>query len=163
MMGNITYTLQRAANPTTAEQAAYDRITAAMNTALMHYNCYTNITKALSVSYVPSVATADGNTNGSIRFGSTASMNFVTAMHETAHTLGVGAPQFDAMIVNGVFTGPAATAQLREITGNPADEVHGDNQHFWPYGLNYESEYMSISDAINHCKMVVAIRRDIGF
>ena len=163
MMGNLTYTLQRAANPTTAEQAAYDGITAAMNTALMHYNCYTNITKVLSVSYVPSVATADGNTNGSIRFGSMASMNFVTAMHETSHTLGVGAPAFDALIVNGVFTGAAATAQLREITGDPAEEVHGDSQHFWPYGLNYESEYMSIADAINHCKMVVAIRRDIGF
>ena len=162
MNGHITYTLQRSANPTAAEQQAYDRITAAMDTALTHYNCYTNITKALSVSYVPSVATADGSTNGSIRFGSTASMNFVTAMHETSHTLGVGAPAYDALIMNGIFTGVAATAQLREIDGDPAAQVHGDTNHFWPYGLNYETEYRSITDAINHCKMVVAIRRDIG-
>jgi hypothetical protein len=161
--GNITYTLTRAATPTADESAAYTRITAAMDEAVAYYNCLTSITKSLSVTYVPSVQTADGNVNGSIRFGSTDSMNYITAMHEISHTVGIGSAQFDALVVGGVFTGTTATAQLREITGNAQDVVHGDTQHFWPYGLNYTSEFMSVADLVDHCKMVVAIRKDIGF
>jgi hypothetical protein len=160
--GNITYTLAESANPTAQEQMAYDRITAAMDRALEYYNCYTDISRALNISYVPSVPTADGNPNGSIRFGSTASMNYITAMHETSHVLGVGDNAYDRLIVDGVFTGPAATAEIRAITGDPTAEIHGDNQHFWPYGLNYESEVMSEADLLNHMRIVVAIREDIG-
>ena len=160
--GHITYTLTKNANPTATEQTAYDRITEAMDRALSYYNCYTDITRALSITYVPSVQTADGNPNGSIRFGSMDSMNYITAMHETSHVLGVGDSAFDALIVDGVFTGAAATAELREITGDPEAEVHGDNQHFWPYGLNYTSEVMSEADLLNHMRMVLAIRMDLG-
>ncbi|MGK4002441.1 hypothetical protein WMF31_07450 [Sorangium sp. So ce1036] len=162
-MGRITYTLARAPAPTAEQQSAYDRITSAMDEALSYYNCHANIEKRLSVSYVPSVATADGNVNGSIRFGSDASMNYITAMHEIGHTLGVGSREFGALVRDGIFTGPKATSQLRAITGNPEDVVHADAQHFWPYGLNYTSEVESTADLVNHCKMVVAIREDIGF
>ncbi|AUX25433.1 uncharacterized protein SOCEGT47_059800 [Sorangium cellulosum] len=162
-MGRITYTLARAPAPTAEQQSAYDRITSAMDEALSYYNCHTNIEKRLSVSYVPSVATADGNVNGSIRFGSDASMNYITAMHEIGHTLGVGSREFGALVRDGIFTGPKATSQLRAITGNPEDVVHADAQHFWPYGLNYTSEVKSTADLVNHCKIVVAIREDIGF
>jgi hypothetical protein len=89
-------------------------------------------------------------------------MNYITAMHETSHVLGIGSNEWDAMIENGIFTGPVATAELRDITGNPEDEVHGDDQHFWPYGLNYTSEVMGESDLLNHLRMVVAIREDLG-
>ena len=142
---------------------AYDRITAAMDRALEYYNCHTNISRALSVSYVPSVQTADGNPNGNIRFGSMDSMNYITAMHETSHVLGVGDNAYDRLIVDGVFTGPAATAEIRAITGDPTAEIHGDNQHFWPYGLNYVSEVMSEADLLNNMRIVVAIREDLGF
>lgn len=162
-MGRITYTLARAPSPTAEQQDAYDRITRAMDEALSYYNCHTSIEKSLSVSYVPSVPTADGNVNGSIRFGSFASMNYITAMHEISHTLGVGSREFGALVKDGIFTGPKATSQLRAITGNPEDVVHADAQHFWPYGLNYTSEVKSTADLVNHCKMVVAIREDIGF
>jgi hypothetical protein len=160
--GDISYTLAQNANPTAQEQMAYERITAAMDRGLEYYNCYTNISRTLSVSYVPSVPTADGNPNGNIRFGSMDSMNYITAMHETSHVLGVGDNAFDALIVDGVFTGPAATAELREITGDTAAELHGDNQHFWPYGLNYVSEVMSEADLLNHMRIVVRIREDMG-
>jgi hypothetical protein len=160
--GNITYTLARNANPSAQEQMAYDRITTAMDRALEYYNCHTNISRTLNVSYVPSVQTADGNPNGNIRYGSMDSMNYITAMHETSHVLGVGDSAYDALIVDGVFTGPAATAEIREITGDPSAEVHGDNQHFWPYGLNYVSEVMSETDLLNHMRIVVAIREDLG-
>ena len=161
--GNIRYSLNRASNPTAEEQAAYDLIVAAMDGALERYNCYANFDKQLSVSFEPMVATADGNPNGSIRFGSTDSMNYITAMHEISHTLGIGDNNWDAMMVNGIFPGVEATAQLRAITGIPDDQVHGDNQHFWPYGLNYTSEVMSEQDLISHCLMVTAICKDLGY
>jgi hypothetical protein len=161
--GHVSYTLTKSANPTAAEADAYARITVAMDAAIANYNCYTSLTKATTVTYNTSVETADGNVNGSIRFGaSTTYMTMPTSMHEIAHTLGVGSSQFAALISNGIFTGSTATSQLREITGNPADQVHGDGVHFWPYGLNYDSEYHGLDDAISHCKMVTAIRKDIG-
>ncbi|MDC0677326.1 hypothetical protein [Sorangium atrum] len=161
--GGITYTLAKVASPTAEEQSAYDKITSAMDEALSYYNCHTSIEKRLSVSYVPSVATADGNVNGSIRFGATSSMNYITAMHEIGHTVGVGSREFGALVVDGVFRGEAATRQLRAITGNESDVVHADTQHFWPYGLNYTTEVKTTDDLVNHCKIVVAIREDIGF
>ena len=161
--GGITYTLATVPAPTAEQQSAYDKITSAMDEALSYYNCHTSIEKHLSVSYVPSVATADGNVNGSIRFGATSSMNYITAMHEIGHTVGVGSFEFGALVVDGVFTGEAATRQLRAITGNGSDVVHADTQHFWPYGLNYTTEVKTTDDLVNHCKMVVAIREDIAF
>ena len=161
--GNITYTLAQSANPTPTEQEAYALITAAMDEALEYYNCYTNIERTLNVSYNSGVQTADGNPNGSIRFGQKPYMNHITAMHEISHVVGVGDSKWDSMIQNGIFPGPTATAELRAITGNPEDQVHGDMQHFWPYGLNQTSEVKSEQDLLNHCRMVMAIRADLGF
>ncbi|WP_437954665.1 hypothetical protein WME76_24175 [Sorangium sp. So ce119] len=161
-MGGITYTLATVPTPTAEQQSAYDMITSAMDEALSYYNCHTSIEKSLRVSYEPSVATADGNVNGSIRFGAPSSMNHITAMHEIGHTVGVGSREFGALVVDGIFTGPEATRQLRAITGNDADVVHADTQHFWPYGLNYTSEVKTTDDLVNHCKIVAAIREDIG-
>jgi hypothetical protein len=161
--GHVSYTLAKSASPTVAEQAAYDKITPAMDTAIRFYNCYTNINKALNVSYNSSVATADGNINGSIRFGSTASMNHVTAMHEVSHTIGIGtASNWGTFVVNGKFTGTNANAQLLAIPNRLDDTIGADNQHFWPYGLNYESEGQHDSDLVGHCQMVMAIRKDLG-
>lgn len=161
--GHVTYTLSRAANPTAAQTDAYNRITAAMDQAVAMYNCYTPITKALNVSYNPSVATADGNINGSIRFGATSTMQRITAMHEIGHTVGVGTySAWSSKLSGGIWTGTNATNQLRAITGDSTAVVHGDSMHFWPYGLNYTSEVKSDADLIAHCKIVVALRKDMG-
>jgi hypothetical protein len=161
--GHVSYTLTKSASPTADEQEAYDLITEAMDEAVEYYNCYTNITKATTVTYVPSVDTADGNSNGSIRFGGREYMEYITAMHEIAHTVGIGtASQWASHVVNGIFDGAQATAKLRELTGIADDQVHADSQHFWPYGLNYTSEVKSEADVINHCYIVVAIRADMG-
>jgi len=160
--GNVTYTLARASNPTADQQEAYGLITAAMDTAVKNYNCYTNLSRQLQVSYNPGVATADGNTNGAIRFGSRASMHHVTAMHEIGHVFGVGFSQFKALVQNGVFTGPITTAKVREISGNPAEQIKTDGTHFWPHGLNYVSEGRTQQDLINHCLIVQAIVADLG-
>jgi hypothetical protein len=161
--GRITYRLDRAPAPTPAQQNAYNLITTAMNQALAVYNCHTDIAKTLTVSYVPSVATADANDNGTIRFGATSSMQRITAMHEIGHTMGVGTVSaWSARLSGGVWTGGNANAVLRAITGDPNAAVHGDAAHFWPYGLNYTSEVTSEADLVNHCKVVMGLRRDMG-
>lgn len=160
--GNVTYTLARSANPNADEQEAYGLITTAMDTAVKNYNCYTNLSRQLQVSYNPGVATADGNTNGAIRFGSRASMHHVTAMHEIAHTFGVGFAKFKSLIQNGVFTGQLTTAKAREISGDPSVQIKSDGTHFWPYGLNYVSEGRTQQDLIDHCRIVQAIVQDLA-
>ncbi|HEY9063062.1 MAG TPA: dockerin type I domain-containing protein [Pseudobacteroides sp.] len=162
--GKVTYILIKVSSPTADQLSAYQAITAAMDKAVSYYNQYTNITLNLKVYYEPTVATADANFNGTIRFGKKEYMNHITAMHEIAHTTGVGTTsQYRALIVNGNFTGTNATNQLRAISGNQQDVLHGDSQHFWPYGLNYTSEVKSENDLINHCKIVNAMRKDMGF
>ncbi|HEX2670891.1 MAG TPA: hypothetical protein VHM25_08465 [Polyangiaceae bacterium] len=166
--GHITYTLAKSSSPTATEQTAYDKIKTAMDKAISYYDCYTSITKSLSVSYVPSVETADGNINGSIRFGSnTTYMDYRSAMHEIGHTVGIGqASNWSSFIANGLFTGEHAAAQLNAINATLSKplytELHADTQHFWPYGLNQQSEVKSEADLIFHCQMVVAIRQDLG-
>jgi len=166
--GHITYTLAKSASPTATEQAAYDKIKVAMDKAITYYDCYTSITKSLNVSYVPSVETADGNINGSIRFGSnTTYMDYRSAMHEIAHTVGIGqASNWGSFLANGLFTGTHAAAQLNAINATLTKplypEVHADTQHFWPYGINQQSEVKGEADLIAHCQMVVAIREDLG-
>jgi len=161
--GHVVYTLAKSAAPTGAEQSAYDAITCAMDGAVAYYNCNTTITKQLNVSFVPSVPTADGNINGSIRFGGTQYMECATAMHETAHAVGIGTDaNWPTYSVGGLFTGPIAIAQLHAIPGHETDTLHSDTQHFWPFGLNQASEAMSPADLVDHCLMVTAIRKDLG-
>ncbi len=161
--GHVTYTLAKSASPTADEQSAYTAITCAMDGAVAYYNCNTAITKQLNVSYVPSVPTADGNINGSIRFGGTQYMECATAMHETAHAVGIGtASNWGTYSVGGVFLGASAIAQLHAIPGHETDTLHSDTQHFWPFGLNQASEASSPADLVDHCLMVIAIRKDLG-
>lgn len=166
--GHVSYTLAKSQNPTATEQAAYDKIKEGMDKALSYYNCYTNITKTIQASYVPSVQTADGNINGSLRFGSnTTYMDYRTCMHEISHTVGIGqASNWSSFLSNGLFTGAHAKEQLQTINSMlamPGDGVlHADTQHFWPYGINQQSEVKSEADLIAHCQMVVAFRLDLG-
>ncbi len=160
--GNITYTLVREQNPTADQADAYAKIKAAMDSAVMYYNNLTNISKQITVYYNTSVSTADGNINGTIRFGSSRSyMDTCTAMHEIAHTVGVGqSSAWFSLVKNGIYTGTYGTEELRNITGVSTDVVHGDSQHFWPYGLNYSSEVKTDADYINHCRIVNQFKKD---
>ncbi len=160
--GNITYTLIREQNPTADQADAYAKIKAAMDCAVMYYNNLTNISKQLTVYYNTSVPTADASINGTIRFGSSRSyMDTCTAMHEIAHTVGVGqSSAWFSLVKNGIYTGTYGTEELRNITGVSTDAVHGDSQHFWPYGLNYSSEVKTDADYINRCRIVNQFKKD---
>ncbi|HLV30448.1 MAG TPA: RICIN domain-containing protein, partial [Chitinispirillaceae bacterium] len=159
----ITYTLHRETNPTQDQQDAYGRIKTAMDSAVGYYNKYTTITKTLDVHYNLLVGTADANFNGTIRFGSNRSYMVVhTAMHEIAHTAGIGTTnEYWNFIKNGDFTGKHGTEMLRDITSDPDAVLHGDSTHFWPYGLNFAHEVESDNDLVNHCKIVNAIYKDM--
>lgn len=159
----LSYTLHSEANPTEDQLDAYSRIQSAMDSSLVHYNGLTTLTKSLHIYYAPGVPTAEANFDGTIRFGSSRSyMSVITAMHEIAHTLGIGTTnEYKGLVQGGVFTGKSATRILREITEDDQAVLKGDQTHFWPYGLNYSSEVKSEEDLIRHCKIVDAIVQDL--
>ncbi|MET8079538.1 hypothetical protein [Streptomyces sp. NPDC005303] len=156
----ITWTLERAADPTADQQSAYTRITSAMNAAVARYNNLSDLGKSITVRYDTSVPTADGNINGTIRFGSNRSyMTERTALHEIAHTIGVGTSSgWSSLGGSGTWTGAQATALVRQYDGSSAKLSTGGG-HFWPYGLNYENEFSSTA-ADRHVRIVEAMVRD---
>ncbi|MCF0217064.1 MAG: RICIN domain-containing protein [Fibrobacteraceae bacterium] len=134
-----------------------------MDSAVKIYNTYASLTKHINVYYSTGVPTAEASSNGDLRFGKERSYMFVgTAMHEMAHTLGMGTTQdYKNMLKDGVFQGEKAQAKLKELTGDNSQVLKGDAQHFWPYGLNYASEVKSEQDLIFHAQIVEAMYQDI--
>lgn len=160
--GNVEYHLNKSANPTQDELDAYEHITAAMDSAVYLYNKYSDLSKHIEVYYSSGVPTAEASSNGDLRFGKDRNYMYVgTAMHEMAHTMGMGTTsEYKAMMDGGVFKGEKAQALIKEIDG-PDAVLKGDSQHFWPYGINYKSEVHSEQDLINHVKIVNAMYQDI--
>jgi hypothetical protein len=156
----INWTLERASNPTQDQKTAYDLITKAMNAAVTRYNNLSDLGKAITVRYDPSVATADGSNNGTIRFGSDRGyMTERTALHEIAHTLGVGTnASWNTLAAGGTWHGAQATALVKQFDGSGATLSTGGG-HFWPYGLNYENEFSGTA-ADRHVRIVAAMVRD---
>jgi hypothetical protein len=163
--GHITYTLNKVANPTADQSDAYTKITSGMDSAVWFYNTYTTITKKLTVEYKPDVQTADGNSNGNIRFGKSRSyMKGCTAMHEIAHTTGIGTTQLWLKLIrfpDKIYLGAIALQKYKEIKNDPKAVLKGDSMHFWDYGLNYDTEVKSKDDLVNHCFIVDAMQKDL--
>ncbi|KOU66805.1 hypothetical protein ADK57_17605 [Streptomyces sp. MMG1533] len=156
---SITWTLERASNPTQDQQTAYDLITAAMNAAVARYNNLSDLGKSITVRYDPGVPTADGNINGTIRFGNRSYMTQRTALHEIAHTIGVGTSSgWSSLGGGGTWNGAEATALVKRFDGSAAKLSTGGG-HFWPYGLNYENEFSNTA-ADRHVQIVAAMVRD---
>ena len=84
-------------------------------------------------------------------------------MHEMAHTLGIGTTsEYWAACPTDikVFQNEKVQEKLRELDG-PDAELHCDNQHIWPYGLNRASEVESEQDLINHVILVETIYQQL--
>ncbi|MFI0732782.1 hypothetical protein ACH4S9_27830 [Streptomyces sp. NPDC021225] len=155
----ITWTLERASNPTQDQQTAYNLITAAMSAAVARYNNLSDLGKNITVRYDPGVPTADGNINGTIRFGNRAYMTERTALHEIAHTIGVGTSSgWNTLSSGGGWRGAQATALVKQYDGSGATLSTGGG-HFWPYGLNYDNEFSNTA-ADRHVRIVAAMVRD---
>lgn len=155
--GQLGWTLTTSGVPSDVQA----RITTAMNDACARYNAGANWpSRTLTVEYNTGVATADGSTSGNIRFGATASYQGVrTAMHEIAHTYGVGISSgWTANISGGYFVGTNAVDMLATFDGTGA-QISTGGGHFWPYGLNYDSEW-STQNAFRHVKIVRAMVTD---
>ncbi len=156
---SITWNLERASNPTQDQRTAYDLITAAMNAAVARYNNLSDLGKSITVRYDPGVPTADGNINGTIRFGNRSYMTERTALHEIAHTIGVGTSSgWSSHTGQGVWSGAQATALVKQFDGSAAKLSTGGG-HFWPYGLNYENEFSNTAGD-RHVQIVAAMVRD---
>ncbi|KAF2008433.1 hypothetical protein BU24DRAFT_360133 [Aaosphaeria arxii CBS 175.79] len=154
----ITWTLQKASNPTADQNDAYQKIEAAMKLAIARYSRFSDANKVIRVYYAPGVPTAEANYNGDLRFGSNRSyMTERTAMHEISHTLGVGqTAAFDRKCAAGDWA--TALPLLRSFDG-PSAKINCGGGHFWPYGLNYDNEW-SETNADRHVKMVEAMLTD---
>jgi len=123
------------------------------------YNSNGRFDKHLNVYYSSGVPTAQANYDGVMTFGN--SRNTRVAIHEISHTLGVGTQSaYWNLMSGGEWYGPATNALLSEFEGT-ASVLHGDSQHIWPYGLNYDSED-SYTNRIRHVRLVEAMRCDMG-
>lgn len=164
--GNVTYQLN---NPDSWSDEVRDSITEAMDEAVYYYNCYANLEKHITVNYNEGVPTAEANVDGWLSFGSDlAYMQTATAMHEVAHTLGVGYYPWAELIQDGRWVGSAVDALMNAIPVEERDQdmyslrnyITCDTQHFWPYGLNQAAEYQTEWSVINHVRIVAAINED---
>lgn len=131
--GNFTYSF----NQNGADIATVNRIKAAFDLATTYYNNFTSIVKHVTVNYSPGTPTADANFSGWINMGANASYQKAgTAMHEMAHTVGVGQHSKYTELMKGTWQGKRANEILQMMTNDPSALVKGDGVHFWPYGVN---------------------------
>jgi hypothetical protein len=158
--GKLAWTLTTATSSIPSD--ALTRITNAMNLAVGRYNMWGSwSSRTLTVEYNTGVATADGSSNGNIRFGASSDyQNERTALHEISHTWGVGTKSTWAapLIVNYLFVGTNTVAKIHEFDGSGA-VINTGGGHFWPYGLNYNSEWTNTS-ADRHVRLVWAMVQD---
>lgn len=135
----------------------YTRINAAVSSAVNYYNNLTSIQgHKLSVNYNAGTPTAEASYGGYMQFGDIASYQQTgTALHEMAHTIGVGQYIYwtaeSALKANGIYLGERATKVLRFMTNDPTANLKGDYIHFWPYGINgsFEDDGLDMTYTIN--------------
>ncbi|TWT75594.1 Autotransporter-associated beta strand repeat protein [Posidoniimonas polymericola] len=136
---------------------------AALSGALARYNAYGDFTggngshvQAAYNAGVPTAQAGYGGWGGIIEYGGTWPNERVT-MHELDHWLGTGT--FSAS--NGrSWDGPRAVRILEQFEGVGA-RVGTDGTHFWPYGLNYDTEWSELN-AQRNVALVYALRADWG-
>jgi hypothetical protein len=157
---HFTYHLWRSDAPTDDELDAYWRIENAMTAATARYDRLTSLSRYANVYYDPGVPTAEASNNGDLRFGWDRSyMDEGTALHEMAHTLGVGTTwSWDGLCYDGYYHGAQATALIKSWDG-PDATIWCDRAHFWPYGLNYSDEFSEVAFDRN-VLLVNAMRAD---
>lgn len=135
------------------------QLTNSMNYCVDTYNAYAYLHGNVRAEYNAGVPTAQAGWGGPITFGG--SRNERTAMHEMGHVFGVGTRgEWSANLSGGIWTGPRAARLIQQIDG-PGAVINSDGTHFWPYGLNYDSEGGARNE-ICHVRMVEAFMQDMG-
>ncbi|GGB27730.1 hypothetical protein GCM10011380_16690 [Sphingomonas metalli] len=129
----------------------------AMDWAINHTNTLADYRGMVTVTYNAGTPTAEAGYQWRIQFGGAIGRR--VALHELAHWLGSGTYSgWRALLAEGRFTGPIATARVKAFEG-PDAVLNADGQHFWPYGLNYDREFV---DPQRNVAMVAAQRADMG-
>jgi hypothetical protein len=130
-------------------------------------NYLANLYSTVSTFSFRIVAAYSGSPGLTAQSGYTTLITFGTqrdaraALHESGHFLGVGRiGQWTSRMVNGVWQGTEAQRRVKAFDG-PTAEVHGDTQHFWPYGMNNGSEF-GPRRATRSVYMFGALRADMG-
>lgn len=130
-----------------------DAAVAAIQSAVNRYNAYGDFGNAnIWVYYNAGIPTAQASYLGSIGFGGTYP-NERVMMHEIAHYLGSGT-------YGTPWNGPRTRAIIDQFDGIEAN-LNGDSAHFWPYGLNYDSEGSEINKQ-RQVAVLYAQRADMG-
>jgi hypothetical protein len=155
-VSDITYTFHLEGVDTSIRS----QIENAVQEAVALYNKHGSFNKSLHIYYSSGVPTAQANYDGVITFGG--SRNTRVALHEISHTLGVGTFwAWSSNFSGNVWIGAHAVKQIQKFEGSGA-VLYGDSQHYWPYGLNYDSED-SFINRIRHVRMDAALTADMGF
>jgi len=144
--GDITYTLN--INPSNSAQE--QQIANSVAEAVSIYNTYGSFNKHWWINYTTDTGTtANANYEGWVVFGTQRTTR--TALHEGAHTLGMGTftgvypndtgPSYSTMISGGVWKGEYGNQAQFDTYNANVDGLHGDGHAIWPGGMNYESEF----------------------
>ena len=146
-------------------QARQDAADAAMQAVVNRFNIYGDFDGDndgfVEVYYNPAVPTAQANYNGSIEFGGTYP-NERVAQHELNHWLGSGTYGNWYNLFNGnVWTGPKVNALFAQFDGDGAVMLQS-GVHFYPYGLNYDTEVVNDSIYMRNVAIMYAMRQDMG-
>lgn len=135
------------------------QIESSVTEAVQLYNKHGSFNKHLNVYYSAGVPTAQASYNGTITFGG--SRNTRVALHEIAHTLGIGQTwEYGNLMSGSVWQGEYGYNLAVEMGSPYSDGIHGDSVHFWPWGLNYDSED-GFAERIKHIQIVATMRCDM--
>jgi hypothetical protein len=145
----LSFTVETNGWPNAAHRQA---AVGAMQSAINRYNAYNFGNYNMYVYYNAGIPTAQANYLGSIGFGGTYP-NERVMMHEIAHYLGSGT-------YGDPWNGARGEAIVDQFDGLEAT-LNGDSAHFWPYGLNFDSEGSEINKQ-RHVALLYAQRADMG-
>src|SRR5262245_28057794 len=149
-MGALSFNVEANGWPNAAHR---DAAVAAMQAAVNRYNTYGDFGNYNVYAYYNAgIPTAQANYLGSIGYGGTYPNERVT-MHEMSHYLGTGT-------YGTPWEGARGEALIDQFDGIE-ESLNGDTQHYWPYGLNYDSEGAEINKQ-RHVALLYAMRADMG-
>jgi autotransporter-associated beta strand protein len=146
----LSFTVEANGWPDAARRnAAVNALQAAVN----RYNAYGNFGNYNVYAYYNAgIPTAQASYLGSIGYGGTYPNERVT-LHEMSHYLGTG--------THGTpWDGFRGESLIDQFDGLEAS-LNGDGAHYWPYGLNFDSEMSEIA-AQRHVALLYAMRADMG-
>lgn len=136
-------------------QTRKDAADAALTAVCNRFNSYGDFNWGsdgwVDVYYDAGVSTANASWAGAMTFGGTWPAERV-ALHEMNHWLG--------SVYGHEMNGPRAVAILEQFDGVGA-RFGSDGTHFWPYGLNYDSEWSEVG-AQRNIAIMYAQRGDWG-